>query len=127
VDYPAFGFAVAEAVSRGDAHRGLLVCGTGLGMSYVANKVVGIRAALCTSEEMAEMTAATTTLTSLSSGVGPPTLKVRQRYCKLDSVPDLKARGTREGFGRFPNMNKKPENPLDNTTFCIIFESDYNN
>ena len=55
VDYPDFGFAVAEAVSRGDAQRGLLVCGTGLGMSYVANKVAGIRAALCTSEEMAEM------------------------------------------------------------------------
>ncbi len=55
VDYPDYGFAVAEAVSRGEVDRGLLVCGTGLGMSYVANKVEGIRAALCTSPEMAEM------------------------------------------------------------------------
>lgn len=55
VDYPDYGFAVAEAVARGEAERGLLVCGTGLGMSYTANKVAGIRAALCTSEEMAEM------------------------------------------------------------------------
>jgi len=55
VDYPDYGFAVAEAVARGEADRGLLVCGTGLGMSYVANKVEGIRAALCTSPEMAEM------------------------------------------------------------------------
>ena len=55
VDYPDYGFAVAEAVARGEAERGLLVCGTGLGMSYSANKVEGIRAALCTSPEMAEM------------------------------------------------------------------------
>lgn len=55
VDYPDYGFAVAEAVSRREVERGLLVCGTGLGMSYSANKVDGIRAALCTSPEMAEM------------------------------------------------------------------------
>jgi RpiB/LacA/LacB family sugar-phosphate isomerase len=55
VDYPDYGFAVGEAVAGGRADRGLLVCGTGLGMSYAANKVQGIRAALCTSPEMAEM------------------------------------------------------------------------
>lgn len=55
VDYPDYGFAVAETVARGEADHGLLICGTGLGMSLAANKVDGIRAALCTSVEMAEM------------------------------------------------------------------------
>jgi ribose 5-phosphate isomerase B len=44
VDYPDIGAAVAEAVSRGEFDRGILVCGTGAGMAIVANKVPGIRA-----------------------------------------------------------------------------------
>ncbi len=47
VDYPDYARAVAEGVARGDYERGILICGTGLGMSIVANKVPGIRAALC--------------------------------------------------------------------------------
>ncbi len=54
VDYPDYGILAARAVSLGKADRGILVCGTGIGMSIVANKVKGIRAALCTSLEMAE-------------------------------------------------------------------------
>ncbi len=46
-DYPDFGLAVAETVAGGDAPLGILVCGTGIGMSMVANKVPGVRAALC--------------------------------------------------------------------------------
>ena len=46
VDYPDYGFKVAQAVASGEADRGILVCGTGMGMSIVANKVKGIRAAL---------------------------------------------------------------------------------
>lgn len=42
--YPHVGLAVAEAVARGDARRGLLICGTGIGMAVSANKVPGIRA-----------------------------------------------------------------------------------
>jgi ribose 5-phosphate isomerase B len=42
--YPHVGLAVAEAVRRGEAHRGLLICGTGIGMAISANKVPGIRA-----------------------------------------------------------------------------------
>ena len=55
VDYPDFGRAVAEAVARGDAQWGVLVCGTGIGMSMTANKVAGVRAALCCNEYAAEM------------------------------------------------------------------------
>ncbi|MBP1747975.1 MAG: ribose 5-phosphate isomerase [Deltaproteobacteria bacterium] len=46
VDYPDYGFKVAQEVAAGKADRGILVCGTGMGMSVVANKVKGIRAAL---------------------------------------------------------------------------------
>ena len=47
VDYPDFGIAVACAISSGKFKRGILMCGTGLGMSMVANRFPGVRAALC--------------------------------------------------------------------------------
>ena len=47
VDYPDFAKEVAEAVTRGDFECGILICDTGIGMSIAANKVKGIRAALC--------------------------------------------------------------------------------
>lgn len=46
-DYPVYGRAVAEAVASGECDRGILICGTGIGISITANKVKGIRAALC--------------------------------------------------------------------------------
>jgi ribose 5-phosphate isomerase B len=55
VDYPDIGAAVARAVSEKKADRGILVCSTGIGMSIVANKVGGVRAALCDSEETARL------------------------------------------------------------------------
>ena len=47
VHYPEYGKTVADWVATGDADYGILICGTGIGMSMVANKVKGIRAALC--------------------------------------------------------------------------------
>ncbi len=47
VDYPDFGERVSEAVSSGKIERGILICGTGIGMSIVANKFPGVRASLC--------------------------------------------------------------------------------
>lgn len=55
VDYPNYGKACGEAVMRGDAEKGIVMCGTGIGISIAANKVKGIRCALCTSLFMAEM------------------------------------------------------------------------
>jgi ribose 5-phosphate isomerase B len=54
-DYPDLGEKVAEGVASGEYEQGVLVCGTGIGMSMVANKVPGIRAALCCNIFMAEM------------------------------------------------------------------------
>jgi ribose 5-phosphate isomerase B len=55
VDYPDYAKAVADAVAAGRARLGILVCGTGIGMSIAANKVKGIRAAHCTTEFEARM------------------------------------------------------------------------
>ncbi len=55
VDYPVYAARVAERVSRGDAGRGVLVCGSGIGMSIVANRFRGVRAALCGDTKAAEM------------------------------------------------------------------------
>jgi len=46
-DYPVYAKAVAHAVADGECERGILICGTGIGVSITANKVPGIRAALC--------------------------------------------------------------------------------
>ena len=56
VDYPLYGKAVAEAVASGECDLGILICGTGIGISLAANKVKGIRAAVCSEAYSAAMT-----------------------------------------------------------------------
>ena len=56
VDYPVYGKACGEAVTSGKADLGVVVCGTGIGISIAANKVKGVRCGLCTSVEMAHLT-----------------------------------------------------------------------
>ena len=55
MDYPEFGKACAQAVASGKADRGIVICGTGIGISIAANRIRGIRCGLCTSVEMAEL------------------------------------------------------------------------
>lgn len=56
VDYPDYGILCAQAVARGEADQGVVICGTGIGISISANKVPGIRCALCTDPVMARLT-----------------------------------------------------------------------
>lgn len=55
VDYPRFGFAVGNSILKGEADLGIAVCGTGLGISIAANKMPGIRAAVCSDTFSARM------------------------------------------------------------------------
>lgn len=56
VDYPVYGKLVAQAVQSGECEKGILICGTGIGISIVANKFKGIRCALCSDCFSAEAT-----------------------------------------------------------------------
>lgn len=56
VDYPIYAAKTAHAVADGDCEKGILCCGTGIGISIAANKVKGIRAAVCSDEYSTEMT-----------------------------------------------------------------------
>ena len=55
-DYPDFGRAAAEAVASGECEKGIVICTTGIGISIVANKVPGIRCALCSETTTARLT-----------------------------------------------------------------------
>lgn len=56
VNYAPIAYQVAQSIVSGEAEKGILCCGTGIGISIAANKVKGIRAAVCTNEFCAEMT-----------------------------------------------------------------------
>ncbi len=73
-DYPIYGEAVANAVASGECDRGIVICGTGIGISIAANKVKGIRAAVCGDCFSAEACRAHNNANILSMGqrvVGP--------------------------------------------------------
>lgn len=55
VNYPKFGFAMGEAITEGKARRGIVICGSGIGISIAANRFPAVRAALCTDATMARL------------------------------------------------------------------------
>ena len=69
-DYPVFGKAAAEAVASGVCDRGIVICTTGIGISIAANKVKGIRCALCGDPLAAEMTRRHNDANMLALGAG---------------------------------------------------------
>ena len=70
VDYPDFGIAAAELVRDGKVDRGIVICTTGIGISIAANKVRGIRCALCGDLKSAEMTRRHNDANMLAMGAG---------------------------------------------------------
>ena len=69
-DYPEYAHRVAHAVVNGECEKGILICGTGIGISIAANKVKGIRAAVCTDCFTAEATRLHNDANMLSIGAG---------------------------------------------------------
>ena len=69
-DYPIFGKAAAEAVASGECEKGIVICTTGIGISIAANKVKGIRCALCSDPLSAEMTRRHNNTNMLAMGAG---------------------------------------------------------
>jgi len=69
-DYPVFGKAAAEAVASGRCTKGIVICTTGIGISITANKVKGIRCALCADSLSAEMTRRHNNANVLAMGAG---------------------------------------------------------
>ncbi|WP_454673842.1 ribose 5-phosphate isomerase B [Achromobacter pestifer] len=55
VDYPDFGFAMGEAITAGKVKKGVVICGSGIGISIAANRFPAVRAALCTNADMARL------------------------------------------------------------------------
>lgn len=87
VDYPVYGKACGEAVASGKADKGIVCCGTGIGISIAANKVKGIRCGLCTSVEMAELTKRHNNANILALGgrTTPPELAIKITDAWLDT------------------------------------------
>lgn len=69
-DYPIFGRAAAEAVASGECEKGIVICTTGIGISIAANKVKGVRCALCSDTLSAEMTRRHNDANMLAMGAG---------------------------------------------------------
>ncbi len=67
-DYPVYGRKAAEAVMRGEADKGVIICGTGVGISLAANKVPGIRAVVCSEPYSAKMARAHNNANMLALG-----------------------------------------------------------
>lgn len=107
VDYPDYAEAVAEAVSNKECDRGILICGTGIGISIAANKVPGIRAALCTNSYMAKMSRQHNDANILAIGervIGPGlALEIIETFLETEFVGGRHA--TR--VGKISNIEKK--------------------
>ena len=93
VDYPVYGKACAEAVASGKAERGIVICGTGIGISMAANKVKGIRCGLCTSVEMAKLTRQHNNANMLA--MGGRILETETAFAIVDAFLDTEFEGGR--------------------------------
>lgn len=117
MDYPDIAFPAAEAVASGEFDRGILICGTGIGVSICANKVRGIRCALCGDVLSAELTVSIMIPTCLQWAEGSSALKPQRRSSKHGSAPNLPAAGTNAASAKFPITNADKSFLLDFNLF----------
>lgn len=82
-DYPEFGEAAAKAVASGECDRGIVICTTGIGISIAANKVKGIRCALCSEPLSAEMTRRHNDANMLAMGGGMINKNMAERIVEV--------------------------------------------
>lgn len=82
-DYPEFARAAANAVAEGKADRGIVICTTGIGVSITANKVKGIRCALCHNEHTATMTRLHNNSNMLAMGAGELSVEEARKITEL--------------------------------------------
>ncbi len=82
-DYPVFGRAAAQAVAGGECERGIVICTTGIGISIAANKVKGIRCALCADSLSAELARRHNDANMLSLGAGMTGPKLAERIVEV--------------------------------------------
>ena len=108
VDYPLFGFACGEAVANGDADRGIVCCGTGIGISIAANKVKGAYAALCSDVYSAQRARLSNDANILCMGAFTTGGKVREllvdAFFTNEFVPGC---GSQPKVDRFVNYDKE--------------------
>ena len=98
VDYPAYGEKVGRAVASGACERGIVICTTGIGISIAANKVRGIRCALCTEPLAAEMARRHNDANMLALGAGLTGVNLAERIVETFLNTDFE--GPREGGER---------------------------
>ncbi|UCG42108.1 MAG: ribose 5-phosphate isomerase B [candidate division WOR-3 bacterium] len=111
VDYPDYAHAVARTVASRRVRRGVLVCGTGIGMSMAANRTPGVRAALCCSDRMARMSRRHNNANVLCLGADLLGLAEAKRILVVWL-------GTRFEGGRHARRTKKLDSPTDQRTRC---------
>ena len=136
VDYPDFAALVSDDVARGEADRGVLICGTGIGMSMKANKVAGIRAAVVYDLETARLSREHNDANVMCIGARTPSAEIapemletwlqaefqegrhRRRVCKIEEAPAQKG-----GWEGLPNVHVI-EHPLIQHKLCLMRQKD---
>ena len=107
VDYPDFAGKVCDAIAGGEAEMGLLICGTGVGMSMAANKCKGIRAACCCNEYMAEMSRSHNNANVLTLGARVLTPEIAVRILDVFLVTEFEGGRHERRVGKIMQYEEK--------------------
>lgn len=108
-DYPVFGKAAAEAVASGRCNKGIVICTTGIGISIAANKVKGIRCALCHDPLSAEMTRRHNDANMLAMGAGIVGPNLAERITEVFLHTDFEGGRHARRVGLITDMEKETE------------------